>query len=125
MDTAEKTHENRIRRIAERRGLRLEKSRRRDPRATDYGTYRLVDAETNAIEAYGDSSLYGLTLDEIEAQLIGAPRFHRAGLGEHVDAERGSVITVKPGAVLDMAADHGRRFVAEEDGSLQEIEPGD
>jgi len=41
MDTTEKTRENRLRRVAERRGLRLEKSRSRDPRAIGYGRYCL------------------------------------------------------------------------------------
>lgn len=42
MENAEKVRENRLRRWAEDQGYRLEKSRRRDPRAKDYGTYRLV-----------------------------------------------------------------------------------
>jgi hypothetical protein len=52
--------------MAERQGLRLDKSRRRDPQAIEYGTYRLVDVATGTVEAYGDSSLYGLSMDEIE-----------------------------------------------------------
>ncbi len=35
--TDEKIRENRLRRMAERQGLALHKSRRRDPRAIDYG----------------------------------------------------------------------------------------
>lgn len=66
---ADKVRENRLRRMAERQGLRVEKSRRRDPRATDFGTYHLVDVETNTIVAYGLQSGYGLSLDEIEAAL--------------------------------------------------------
>ena len=46
MTITDKGRENRARRIAERRGYRLEKSRRRDPRATDYGRYQLIDAVT-------------------------------------------------------------------------------
>ena len=69
MVTAEKVRENRLRRVAERQGLRLEKSRRRDPRAVDFGTFRLVDIASNTLEAYGSSSGYGLTLDEIEEAL--------------------------------------------------------
>lgn len=69
MDTTEKTRENRLRRMAERQGLKLERSRRRDPRASDYGTYRLVNPETNTIEAYGGYCDYGMTLDEIERSL--------------------------------------------------------
>ena len=41
MENAEKVRENRLRRWAEDQGYKLEKSRRRDPRAKDYGTYRL------------------------------------------------------------------------------------
>lgn len=47
----EKVRENRARRAAERQGLLLKKSRRRDPRAIDYGTFVLVDASTNALVA--------------------------------------------------------------------------
>ena len=39
---AEKVRENRLRRMAERQGMRLVKSRRRDPLALDYGKYWLV-----------------------------------------------------------------------------------
>jgi hypothetical protein len=38
-----KVFENRLRRAARRQGLRLEKSRTRDPRALDYGKYWLLD----------------------------------------------------------------------------------
>lgn len=44
-----KVRENRVRRVAERRGLRLEKSRRRDPHAPDFGLYMLFDARTNLL----------------------------------------------------------------------------
>lgn len=37
-----KTRENRVRRMAERQGLKLSKTRRRDPRAVDYGHYFLT-----------------------------------------------------------------------------------
>jgi hypothetical protein len=66
-----KTRETRLRRKAENRGLVLQKSRRRDPYAWDYGTYQLVDASTNLIvladHAMGDG--FGLSLDDIEAWL--------------------------------------------------------
>jgi hypothetical protein len=42
MENAEKVRENRLRRWAEHQGYKLEKSRRRDHRAKDYGTWRLV-----------------------------------------------------------------------------------
>jgi hypothetical protein len=38
-----KTLENRLRRVAERQGLTLTKSRRRDPRAIGYNTFTLTD----------------------------------------------------------------------------------
>jgi hypothetical protein len=44
---------NRLRRAAQRQGLTLSKSRRRDPRATDYGTYQLGGralADLDAVE---------------------------------------------------------------------------
>jgi hypothetical protein len=41
--TEQKVRENRLRRVAERRGYRLTKSRRRDPEALDYGaSYSLM-----------------------------------------------------------------------------------
>jgi hypothetical protein len=69
MTDDEKVRENRLRRRAERQGCRLLKSRRRDPYAVDYGTYMLVDAETNSVVALGLERGYGLSLDDVEAQL--------------------------------------------------------
>ena len=69
MDTAEKVRENRARRAAERQGLMLVKSRRRDPRAWDYGTYMLMDARANTVVASGGQSGYGLDLDAVEEEL--------------------------------------------------------
>jgi len=66
---AEKVRENRLRRVAERQGLQLVKSRRRDPRAYDYGTYQLVDPRNNTIVAYKLQSGFGMTLDDIESEL--------------------------------------------------------
>lgn len=68
-DTGYKVYENRLRRMAERQGLRLEKSRRRDPRAHDYGTYMLIDVATRAVVASG-ASAYGLALDDVERALL-------------------------------------------------------
>jgi hypothetical protein len=71
----DKVRENKLRRMAERQGLRLQKSRRRDPRALDFGTYRLVDAEMtrNAPHAVHEDWLFDggrrMTLDEVEAYL--------------------------------------------------------
>ncbi len=47
MSSEDKVKENRLRRIADRRGLRLMKSRSRDPKAVDFGLYGLVDIQTN------------------------------------------------------------------------------
>ena len=41
-EESDKIRENRLRRMAERQGLRLVKSRRRDPLALDYGRYWLL-----------------------------------------------------------------------------------
>ncbi|MEA2729531.1 MAG: hypothetical protein QOF70_4006 [Acetobacteraceae bacterium] len=60
-----KIHENRLRRMAERQLLRLEKSRRRDTRAADYGRYQLVD-ESNVVVLGASQHEYECTLDEIE-----------------------------------------------------------
>jgi hypothetical protein len=64
-----KVRENRLRRAAERQGLRLVKSRRRDPRAFDYGKYMLVDSESNAIVHGLVAGHIGAGLDDIEAYL--------------------------------------------------------
>jgi hypothetical protein len=65
MEDSEKVRENRLRRAAKRQGLVLTKSRRRDPRATDYGRYWLTDRNNRGI----GSSTDGYTLDEIEQYL--------------------------------------------------------
>jgi hypothetical protein len=73
MTTTEyKVLENRLRRAAERQGLRLEKSRLRDPNALLYGTYQLVDERTNAI-VHADHVLqrgYGLDLEDVSRYLF-------------------------------------------------------
>lgn len=63
---ADKIRENRVRRIAARRGYRLVKSRRRDPQAIDYGSFWLIRADMN-LTVVGD--MYGVSLDVIEAYL--------------------------------------------------------
>ena len=66
MTQSDKVRENLVRRMAKRQGLELKKSRRRDPRALDYGSYWLVDIELNAIVAGGR---YGISLDQVDAWL--------------------------------------------------------
>jgi hypothetical protein len=62
------------RRAAQRQGLRPEKSRRRDPRATDYGECRIVNAYNNTVEADGGY------LADCEMNLDDAERYLRAGV---------------------------------------------
>lgn len=65
----DKVRENRLRRMCERRGWQLQKSRRRDPQAWDYGTYGIVDPTQNRLVAGSAQTTYGLNLDEIEGFL--------------------------------------------------------
>jgi hypothetical protein len=61
--------ENRLRRMAKRQGLMVVKSRRRDPRAIDYGGYMILDARTNLVVAGGSPQAFSLDLDEVEDHL--------------------------------------------------------
>ena len=63
--------ENRLRRMADRQGLRLEKSRRRDPQALTFGTYRLVDLYTNNLVLGDRERGFGCDLDGLEKYLTG------------------------------------------------------
>ena len=65
MDTDTKVQENRVRRMAKRQELILKKSRRRDPRATDYGSYMLVDYNNGLVLGEGQQT----TLDGVEKWL--------------------------------------------------------
>jgi hypothetical protein len=69
-----KIFENRLRHAAQRQGLRLVKSRRRDPRALDFGTYQLVDGDTDAVVLIGLPRGYGLGLDDVARALWGEER---------------------------------------------------
>lgn len=68
-----KIREARLRRIASRRGMVLAKSRRRDPKAADYGTFVLIGAENTLSERTAIDFAFAAgenrTLDEIEQQL--------------------------------------------------------
>lgn len=66
--------------MAKRQRLALVKSRRRDPRAWDYGAFGLIDLSLFA-DSDGSDMRYdyldgtgGMSLDEIEARLTGADR---------------------------------------------------
>jgi hypothetical protein len=62
-----KIREDRLRRMAQRQGYRLIKSRRRDTRAIDYGAYWLTDPSLNALV----TNEHGSNLDQIEDFLLG------------------------------------------------------
>ena len=67
--TAFKVRENRARRALARMGHRLEKSPRRDPRASDFGLYRIVPAA--GPPPIDDA--FAMSLPEVEAWIEGAP----------------------------------------------------
>lgn len=64
--TEERVRENRLRRVAERRGLKLTRSRRRDPKALDFGLYWLTDQRTGAQV----SPEAGIPLEEMEERFL-------------------------------------------------------
>ncbi len=68
---AEKVRENKLRRMAARQGYMLQRSKRRDPDALDYGLYWLVDISTNFVVFGGPGVTGGPTadLDDIEEWL--------------------------------------------------------
>lgn len=67
--TEEKIRENRFRRMLDRRGFSLARSRRRDPQAIDFGGYMIVDASTNTVVAGGSPFAYSMSLDDVGAWL--------------------------------------------------------
>lgn len=66
-----KVRENLVRRIAARQGYRLEKSRRRDPRALDYGRYNLVDEFTGEYILETQLRVHCWTLSQVQEWLEG------------------------------------------------------
>lgn len=67
----DKTRETRVRRMAERQGVAIYKSRRRDPRARDYGTYSLCWVEASYPETSWDAWVGQFrSLDEVERWLL-------------------------------------------------------
>ncbi len=61
-----KVRENRVRRIAKRRGYVVQKSRRRDPYAHDYGGFIISEAARNIVVAGHSPNAYSLTLEDVE-----------------------------------------------------------
>jgi hypothetical protein len=68
LTNTEKTHENLVRRAADRQGLRLAKIRRRDPCALGYGRWLLTSRDGTLL--IGDERT-GATLEQVKAYLSG------------------------------------------------------
>jgi hypothetical protein len=69
MTEVDKVRTNRLRRAAARQGLQLVKSRRRDPRALDYGGWMITELSTNTIVAGATPREYSMSLDDVEKYL--------------------------------------------------------
>jgi hypothetical protein len=65
----DKVRENRLRRMAERQGYVLVKSRRRDPQAYDFGGYMVVEMTTGGVVLGSHPLPYSLDLDAVEGWL--------------------------------------------------------
>jgi hypothetical protein len=63
---ADRRRDARLRRVAARMGLSLQKSRSRDPARMDYGCYRIVNAERGYVVTGGFPYGYSLSLDAVE-----------------------------------------------------------
>lgn len=76
MASDEKVRENRLRRMAERRGLTVHKSRRRDPAALDYGHIWLERwAVQSGVDGSSSSDVWAgpfRSLDELDGYFAGA-----------------------------------------------------
>lgn len=73
--TAEKVLENRLRRVASRRGMTIYKSKRRDPNSIDFGGFMLCDAATTIIIVGGGDFPYSASLEDVRQHLEGnAPK---------------------------------------------------
>ena len=67
-EETDRAREHRLRRMAARQGLRLERSQRRDPNDLGDGTYQLIHAYTRAV-IYAGQTGDGLDLDGVEEYL--------------------------------------------------------
>lgn len=61
--SSDRVRVNRLRRMAQRQGIVLHKSRRRDERAKDYATWTVLDPDRDVV-------LSGLTADQVERYLL-------------------------------------------------------
>lgn len=71
MTEEDKVRANRLRRAAARQGLQLIKSRRRDPRALDYGGWMITELSTSTVVAGATPREYSMSLDDVEKYLTG------------------------------------------------------
>ena len=78
MEASEKVRENRARRLADRYGYRLVKSRSRDPHNVDYSLYALLDVKTGgAVNAsIAGRWVCSWTLDDVCGYLEGEKQDH-------------------------------------------------
>lgn len=104
-----KVLENRLRRKARRQGYFLAKSKRRDPDASDYGGYMLVEVDYNTAVFGATHHPYSATLGEIECFLNDghASRFvgaHRENSGPNAAGpkNRYCVRCDRPGLMTEM-----------------------
>ncbi|PTV95862.1 hypothetical protein C8J27_103191 [Rhodobacter aestuarii] len=67
----DKVRENKLRRKAERIGLRIEKSRVRDEMAPDYGKFWILSDynRSNLLDGYDQNGKHCLTIDDLEDRL--------------------------------------------------------
>ena len=61
--------ENRIRRAAQRRGMRVSKSSRKDKKAPDYNRFMVTDLLTGKIELGNDPHPFSAKIEDVEAFL--------------------------------------------------------
>lgn len=66
------TEEQRVRRVSKRRGYMLRRTRRFDQRAIDFGTYRIIDRDTDKTVFPPPGKI--ATLQECEAWLEAQPK---------------------------------------------------
>jgi hypothetical protein len=69
VSSKDRTREQRLRRKAERQGLALRSSGRRDPDALDYGRYFLVDERNAVVVGTTATGRANFTLDDVEVYL--------------------------------------------------------
>jgi len=70
VDRDEKTREDRLRHLARRKGLRLVKSRSRNPETVGFGHYKIIDPDRNWVVAgTGNGSEPLFNLDDVEEYL--------------------------------------------------------